>query len=135
MKRENLQLMADHLKTNVKQKNFHMGKYRGLYDTINPVCGSVGCTVGTCTVLDAENVINNFTDYDGEIEFGDWSEYFTGLLGGEDEDEWEWCFGCQWTFIDNTPTGAALRIEWLLKYGLPENWKNQMRGREELCYM
>jgi len=133
MRRENLQLMADHLKTNVKQGNFDMGEYRGDDDFSNPECGSVGCTVGNCTVLDAENVINNFTDTDGEIKFGDWSEDFTGLLGGGDE--WEWCFSSKWTFIDNTPTGAALRIEWLLNHGLPENWKNQMRGREKLCYM
>ena len=136
MKRYNLQLMTDHLKTNVKQENFHMGKYRGDDDDFSdPECGSAGCTIGTCTVLDAENVIKNFTDPDGRIEFEAWSEDFTGLLGGEYETEWAWCFHSKWKTADNTPTGAALRIEWLLKYGLPENWKNQMRGREKLCYM
>ena len=135
MRRENLQLMADHLKTNVKQKNFHMGRYRGDDDFSNPVCGSVGCTVGNCTVLDTENVMNNFINSDGRIDFTAWSIDFTGLLEVEYEDVWEWCFDCQWIFIDNTPTGAALRIEWLLNHGLPENWKNQMRGREKLCYM
>jgi len=133
MKRENLQLMANHIKTNVKQENFDMEKYRGFFDTINPVCGSVGCTVGTCTVLDVENVIKNFINYDGEIEFTAWSEDFTGLLGVEYE--WDWCFGAAWRAADNTPTGAALRIEWLLKYGLPENWYYQMYGEEKLCYM
>ena len=131
MKRENLQLMADHLKTNVKQDNFDMGKYRGFYDFISPECGSVGCPVGTCTVLDVENVINNFTDSDGEINFGVWSEDFTGLYRGE----WSWCFGNPWSETDNTPIGAALRIEWLLNNGLPVNWKNQMYGDDELCYM
>ena len=133
MKRENLQRMADHLKNNVIPENFHMGEYRGDDDLSNPVCGSVGCTVGNCTVLDAENVIKNFTDTDGEIEFGDWSEYFTGLLGGEDE--WSWCFDSTWSKTDNTPTGAALRIEWLLNNGLPENWMSQMYGKEDLCYI
>ena len=131
MKRENLQLMADHLKTNVNQENFHMGTYRGDDDFSNPECGSAGCTVGTCTVLDVENVINNFTNPDGEIEFWGWSVDFTGIY----RVEWEWCFGYAWSKTDNTPTGAALRIEWLLNNGLPENWKNQMYGREELCYM
>ena len=51
MKRENLQLMADHLKTNVNQDNFDMYQYRGDDDDFSdPECGSVGCTVGTCTV-------------------------------------------------------------------------------------
>ena len=135
MKRENLQLMADHLKINVKQENFHMGEYRGDDDLSNPVCGSVGCTVGTCSVLDVENVIENFINSDGEIDFGAWSVDFTGLLEAEYEAEWEWCFGSKWKTTDNTPTGAALRIEWLLNNGLPENWKNQMYDREELCYM
>ena len=135
MKRGNLQLMADHLKINVNQENFHMGKYRGKDDFSNPECGSVGCAVGNCTVLDVENVMNNFTDYDGEIEFMDWSEDFTGLLGVEYEYEWYWCFDSTWSKTDNTPTGAALRIEWLLNNGLPENWKNQMYGHEKLCYM
>ena len=133
MKRENLQLMANHLKISVKQVNFNMDQYRGNYDFRNPVCGSAGCTIGTCSVLDVENVIKNFTDSDGRIEFHAWSEDFTGLLGGEDE--WEWCFGPSWKTKDNTPTGAALRIEWLLNHGLPENWKNQMYDDDELCYM
>ena len=134
MKRDNLQLMADHLKNNVNQDNYDMETFRGDDDDFSdPVCGSVGCTVGNCTVLDAENVIKNFTDSGGEIEFHAWSEDFTGLLGVEDE--WSWCFDSTWKTTDNTPMGAALRIEWLLNHGLPENWKNQMYGREELCYM
>ena len=135
MKRENLQLMANHLKNNVIPENFEMDQYRANGDYINPVCGSVGCTVGNCTVLDTENVMNNFINSDGRIDFTAWSEDYTGLLEAEYEAEWEWCFGCQWIFIDNTPTGAALRIEWLLNHGLPENWMSQMYGREELCYM
>ena len=135
MKRDNLQRMADHLKINVKQENFDMYKYRGDDDFSSPVCGSVGCTVGNCTVLDVENVIKNFTDSDGEIEFGAWSEDFTGLLGVEYEAEWAWCFDSTWKTTDNTPIGAALRIELLLNHGLPENWKNQMCGREKLCYI
>ena len=134
MKRENLQLMANHLKTNVLPENFHMGKYRGDDDDFSsPVCGSVGCTVGNCTVLDVENVIKNFTDSGGEIEFGAWSEYFTGLYWAGHE--WYWCFGSTWKTTDNTPTGAALRIEWLLNHGLPENWSRQMYGVEDLCYI
>ena len=133
MKRENLQRMANHLKISVRQDNFTMGRYRGLYDTINPVCGSAGCVIGTCSVLDAENVIKNFTDTDGEIYFMAWSEDFTGLLGGEYE--WGWCFASDWKTKDNTPTGAALRIEWLLNNGLPENWKNQMYDNDDLCYI
>jgi len=133
MKRGNLQLMADHLKINVNQENFHMGKYRGKDDFSNPECGSVGCAVGNCTVLDSENVMYNFTYPYDRIEFTAWSEEFTGIYRGKKE--WHWCFGSRWSKTDNTPTGAALRIEWLLNNGLPENWDCQMSGKEKLCYM
>ena len=134
MKRENLQLMADHLKNNVNQDNFDMYEYRtDDYDLSNPVCGSVGCTVGTCTVLDVENVMNNFIKSNGKIDFGAWSEDFTGMYWTEAE--WGWCFHSKWKTTDNTPTGAALRIEWLLNHGLPENWESQIFRKEELCYM
>jgi len=133
MKRDNLQLMANHLKNNVIPENFEMDQYRANGDYINPVCGSVGCTVGNCTVLDTENVMNNFINSDGRIDFTAWSIDFTGIYGGDHE--YDWCFHDQWTFIDNTPTGAALRIEWLLNNGLPENWHCQMYGKEKLCYM
>ena len=51
-----------------------------------------------------------------------------------DSAEWQWLFCAPWTKIDNTPEGAALRIEWLLKNGLPENWQEQMCGLDPLCY-
>ena len=125
--------MADHLKTNVNQENFHMGRYRGNDDFSNPVCGSAGCAVGNCTVLDSENVIENFTNSEGRIYFAAWSKDFTGIY--RVEDEWKWCFHPAWKNTDNTPTGAALRIEWLLNHGLPENWNRQMYDKEKLCYM
>ena len=132
MKRDNLQLMADHLKISVNQDNFDMDQYRGdIDDFSDPECGSAGCTVGTCTVLDVENVIKNFTFPNGEINFRAWSEDFTGIYRAE----WAWCFGYAWAKTDNTPIGAALRIEWLLNHGLPDEWDCQMYGREELCYM
>ena len=48
--------------------------------------------------------------------------------------EWDWCFSSRWADIDNTPTGAALRIEWLLNHGLPKDWRKQMVGEAPLCY-
>lgn len=34
----------------------------------------------------------------------------------------------------NTPTGAAARIRDYVENGLPDNWRQQMRGKEPLSY-
>lgn len=131
MNRENLQRMADHIRT-VPQELFNMEFYRS-GDCKKPKCGSVGCVIGHCTILD-ENPLPRIA-YSNEIDFTVWSEMFTGI---EDyQDEWNWCFSSGWADYrtDNTPEGAALRIEWLLNHGLPNDWEYQMCGMADLCYI
>lgn len=45
-----------------------------------------------------------------------------------------WLFDVQWERVDDTPTGAAARIEWFLNHGLPENADAMRCGQESLCY-
>lgn len=40
----------------------------------------------------------------------------------------------QWYKVDNTPEGAAKRIEYLIEYGLPHDWRLMMEGAIPLCY-
>lgn len=47
---------------------------------------------------------------------------------------WDWCFGADWSDVDNTVHGAAARIEFMLKHGCPENSADQEMGEEPLCY-
>jgi len=103
-----------------------MYSYRKGQD-ITPECNSVGCIIGHCTALDP-NPLPRWGE--GGIRFCDWAVKFTELVG----DEWKWCFSSKWLTTDNTPEGAALRIEWLLNNGLPENWVEQMNGTAPLCY-
>jgi hypothetical protein len=125
MNRENLQRMADYIRTVPKEK-FSMIFYRTKGQDSRE-CNSIGCVIGHCTVLDPRPLpIDPF----GNIEFDEWSFDFTGV----DSSEWGWCFHSDWSTRDNTPTGAADRIEWLLNHGLPKNWEEQMRGYEPLCY-
>jgi len=125
MNRENLQKMADYIRT-IPQDRFSMKFYRfGQHET--PECDSVGCIVGHCTILDT----NPLPIYRSKaINFNEWSDQFTLLYGAS----WAWCFSERWARVDNTSEGAALRIEWLLKHGLPENWYEQLWGIEPLCY-
>ena len=119
--------MADYVRT-VPQEYFTMSYYRSGSDKYHK-CDSVGCVIGHCTVLDD---IDNIPTINDEINFTEWSENYTGLIAGESE--WVWCFDSNWKPIDNTATGAADRIKWLLNHGLPEDWLEQMNGKKPLIY-
>ena len=125
MNRENLQKMADYIRA-IPQDRFDMELYRkGQHKT--PECDSVGCIIGHCTMLDTEPLPRSLG---GKIMFVEWSYRFTLL----DLKSWFWCFDSNWEKTDNTPEGAALRIEWLLNHGLPEDFFKQMYGEAPICY-
>lgn len=78
------------------------------------VCGTAGCAVG----------------YGPQAGFPilrtdlDWLSYSERVFGVEWEgDDWDFLFGAEWKDIDNTPTGAAKRIRFYIKNGLPESWE------------
>lgn len=125
MNKENLQRMADHIRT-IPQEMFGMSDYR-TGDRHTAECDSVGCVLGHCTVLETGELPRYLNR---SIDFIAWEESFTGTT----QEEWEWCFSDNWSETDNTPEGAALRIEWLIKNGLPEDWKQQMNVGMNLSY-
>lgn len=56
-----------------------------------------------------------------------WSEFCTKVIGveimtGNDDTLFEWLFDAYWASIDNTPEGAAARIDYFLEKGLPSNF-------------
>jgi len=127
MNRPNLALMPPFIRTIPKDKFDMMSFREGQSKT--PECKSVGCVIGHCTVLDPNPLPRNRFS---RISFYEWSENFTGLA--KFGHEWRWCFDSNWVDTDNTPNGAALRIEWLLNHGLPKDWYEQMNGFNPLCY-
>jgi hypothetical protein len=132
MNTENLIKAAAYIRT-VPQEKFDMSVWRdNRSERPENECNSVGCAVGHCTFLDPniksvakrhERLFNGFNFWEWSLEFFD--------LGNN---QWNWCFDYEWGEVDNTPEGAALRIEWLINHGLPDNWEKQMNGEEELCY-
>jgi hypothetical protein len=124
MNRENLQKLADGLRQPLMAR-FHMGDYsQNDLAVRTQTCGSVGCAVGNATYIVGRKNINE-----------GWGEYSGRLFDISDgSDEWEWCFSGAWAPTDDTPAGAADRIEILLNCGLPENWEEQMDGSAPLCY-
>jgi len=153
MNTENLNKIADYIET-VPQYKFDMRRFRTEEhaDDIEIIpddpqekvdisaylagqktaheCGSVGCILGHCTILDERPLPLNYL---GEIDVYVWSFEFTGL----DPKSIGWCylFAGFWTYGDNTPTGAASRIRHFLEKGLPDDWRDQMLGRTPLSYM
>jgi hypothetical protein len=136
MNRENLQKMADHIRT-IPQELFSMRYYRSENGSTcdregqkNTECNSVGCVIGHSLTL-APNLVTR--DKARVIRFAEWSQKFTGIRAFGNE--WDWLFSCTWSKADNSPEGAALRIEWLLNFGCPKTSRYQLLGIAPLCYI
>jgi hypothetical protein len=127
MNKRNLLKMADHIET-VPQELFDMELIRK-GDTKTRKCNSVGCIIGHSTVLD-KNPLPRLIY--GSINFLAWSKKFTGIRFLSDEGRF--LFASAWQSIDNTPVGAAKRIRYFVKNGLPENWLKIMYGENPLPY-
>jgi hypothetical protein len=153
--RENLLALAAGLRTmpppNVR---FTMSFFCDHYGRDQPVCGSVGCAVGCATYIVEPRAVAQIgfggmywasrndrldgTNALPERFYETYTQYSARVFGvggtASTITVWQWMFGEDWTYVDNTPQGAAARIEWYLAHGLPENWRAQMFNAEPLCY-
>ena len=81
-------------------------------------CGTVACAIGHGP---AAGISINSDD-------SDWYEYSHRFINNDISDianvMWDWCFSSNWENYDNTAHGAAKRILYLLKHGLPSEWCN-----------
>lgn len=129
MNRTNLKKLAKHLKK-VPQHKFTMSDFRTENDYFQNECKTAACAAGYIPEIAPDFVIRFFDSK--RIDFGETAVSFTGI--NISDRAWDWLFRGDWSESDNTPTGAALRIEWLLKNGVPDNWYSQMTGNAPLCY-
>lgn len=122
----NLRKLIKYLRGELKAQ-FDMTTYSDLGDgqgRNEKKCGSVGCVIGHAPYAGIRKCKDEF-----------WHEYSERKFGLPlESDEWDWCFSTEWHRTDNTPTGAAARIERLLTKGLPRNWREQMYGNAPLGY-
>lgn len=120
---ENLTTLANYLER-VSPDAFDMGKFSvdkhgkelGLHVH---ECGTVACAVGWGPAA-------GFPPLPSDEFWTNYSHRVFGLYAGDAA--WDWCFGWQWGGVDNTPTGAAKRIRYLIKRGVPPDAEDQMRG-------
>lgn len=118
LKEQNMRDLRDLLrKPDLKPETgveFDMGTYcndREGYDLVTKLgCGLAGCAVGHITLLPGwEKKVDEMWE---NLAFR-----FTGLNAFQDSDFdiWEWCFSPCWVPVDNSPEGAAKRIDMLLE--------------------
>ena len=117
MNKDNLQILATYLKGPL-EASFHMDRFD---DGRGPMfgrsdCGTVGCAVG-------------HGPYAGlPKEFEQWDEYCERVFGLVYFDQTHmWCFSGEWWTVDNTAIGASLRIDYMLKHGVPDEFDEPSR--------
>jgi len=140
MNRINLQKIADHTRARAA-KTFSMDLFLREVQTRDsvpdiptepPKCNTIACIIGDCINIDDPNFMPLLDE-----EWGAYSDRVSGLdcTSKLDDDIWNYLFSGEWVYADNTPTGAADRIEHVLAQGLPEDWRDQMEGEAPLSYM
>ena len=87
-----------------------------------PKCGTVACAAGHGPSAGiTPNPREGWDSYIQRVfrinEFGEW---------------WSWAFDSSWQEFDNTPHGAALRILYMLDFGVPEKYTEPSRYYKRL---
>lgn len=135
---ENLETIAAYTE-NRPQEGFDMSQFcaddHG--DDTKPSCGSHMCIIGDLPVIGGEfrvrpDEFECYTPYK-VVYWNEYSERVTGL--DHCSDEWNYLFGGEWVYVDNTPKGAAARIRYFIKNGLPEDPYGEQEGSEPLSYV
>lgn len=130
MNTENLLKLATYLLSGELKATFSMHRYTEHILVKNQheatECGTVGCAAG-------------HGPYAGIIKYSSesWNDYVERVfgVGSWDTEYWAWLFSAGWVYTDNTPEGAAKRILYLIRHGLPDNWEEQKEGSAALCYL
>lgn len=130
MNKDNLLKMADYIET-IPQELFDMDCSHRVGNRKRSKCQGIGDILGHCTILD-NGLLPLYED--GFIDFITWSEEFTEIGWISNSNEWHFLFWSEWVYTDNTPTGAAKRIRYLVENGLPENWMEIIEGEDPIPY-
>ena len=114
---KNLETLSKYLKSGNLKADFDMENFTPRGNEYSATtCGSVGCAVGHGPYAGIE-----------KFDYEDWHQYQDRVFE-LDEDNWLWCFSSGWELVDNTPEGAAERIDYMLQNGVPDNWEEQLHG-------
>lgn len=139
--RENLAKLSAYLKSlPADYARFEMATYLGtskhdscsLEDTDNlqtyllangglPGCGTVACAVGHGPAAHIFMIDDELVG--GWCGSPNWEAYAERVFGCAHCSTFAWMFGGNWNKVDNTAKGAALRIDYFLANGVPEEFE------------
>lgn len=124
-RRLNLLLLADFLDTPRRRLHFGMA----CFDLEDPKkCRTVACACG-------HGPLAGIPMTRSERQWGDWGDYADRVFIGRNNVElFEWLFDAEWDSVDNTRQGAAARIRYYLKHGIPDDADDQLYNGAPLCY-
>ena len=104
-------------------------------------CQTSACAMGHYAIM-------HDLDYseDGVVDFDEgfvvWDDFIQDQMGVSCDDKsrevWGWLFGGYWALTDNTPLGAAARIDHFLEHGVPDGfhakgWEYEVFSDEFKC--
>lgn len=122
--RRNLEALAQTLREGVTGLDFDMGNYfkteynflspAGAVEAMSTPCGAAACALGYTPAAIPEQFLEHVTTYPG---YG-WESVSMALYGTPmSSAAGRWFFSEEWNKVDNTPEGAATRIEYALLHG------------------
>lgn len=119
----NLLKLAMYLLSGNLRAEFDMSTYDDTIRYYRYFCGTVGCAIGHGPYA---GIPKSRTE--------SWIYYGMSNFTNSAIELYEWLFDPDWHNTDNTPEGTAKRILYTLKFGLPNNWREQMDGMSPLIY-
>lgn len=107
----NLLILSDYLKSGDLKATFDIGRFSIYEWPLNKIateCGTVGCAVG-------QGPYAEIPKNKGE----GWLDYANRCFTNNIDRIWNFLFSGDWQHVDNTPEGAAARIDYFLENGAP----------------
>jgi len=97
------------------------------------MCGSAACAIGHAPAAGIKVDMSTFTEYDKTSDM--WDYYHLEAFGIDwGEPISLWMFGGDWTYVDNTPKGAAARIRFILDGKTPPDINGEPFDDSEMNY-
>jgi hypothetical protein len=119
-------LLAANFVEKIPQEKFHMGMWRTDLDDQDISCNTIGCAIGHLTALFPEHIM--YSQSNGEILFATFADNAFEI---ENDSAFMWCFAAEWAGIDDTPTGCAYRIRYLVDEGEKAAEEKWIQTRKE----
>lgn len=108
--KKNVKTLLRYLKGGDLKAGFTMYQFDDDYNDRATVCGSAGCIIGHGPHAGIPKSADETWDEYGKLNFGSHSV----------EDSWKFIFSGLWSYTDNSLSGAVYRLEYALKFGIPQ---------------